>query len=101
VVVMESYACRRVSGGNPLAGVGDSRRFSARRLAGGCTGWVGRFRPEIRSAVGAARGSGRLARGKRPDHASGWGLGSEPDDNVPDVGELSCAVAWGRVDASR
>jgi hypothetical protein len=25
---------------------------------------------------------------KRPDHASGAGLGSEPDDNVPDVIEL-------------
>jgi hypothetical protein len=32
------------------------------------------------------------ARGvRRPDHAAGWSLGSDPDDNVPDVVELRCA----------
>jgi hypothetical protein len=46
----------------------------------------------LRSVFGAARPDSGNGHGvRRPDHASGWGLGSEPDDNVPDVVELRCA----------
>jgi hypothetical protein len=40
----------------------------------------------------AARPESNGRRGvKRSDHSLGWGLGAEPDDNVPDVVEFRCA----------
>jgi hypothetical protein len=43
----------------------------------------------VETALGAARpDSDTGRRAKRPDRASGRGLSSEPDDSVPDVGEL-------------
>jgi hypothetical protein len=38
---------------------------------------------------------------ERLENSSGWGLGSEPDDNVPDVVELRCASRSGQVRRER